>query len=358
MTPNRSTGLVPDVRKIAVLRANGIGDFIFALPALEALRAAYPGASITLLGKAWHAELLKDRPGPVDRVTVVPPAAGVGEPENASEDRAELEAFFARMAEERFDLALQCHGGGRYSNPFVHLLGARVSAGLKTADAAPLSRSFPYVYWQNEIFRYLEIVKLVGATPVSFIPRLTVTEADCEASRLVVPVDDRPLAALNPGASDPERRWPPERFALVGDALAAAGARVVMTGAAWDQPLAAAIAGAMRADAEDVTGRLSLGGLAGLLSRCAVVVSNDSGPLHLARAVGAATVGIYWCFNAINAGPIEVAYHRSMISWNVSCPVCGIDRAHARCDHHPSFVAEVSPDAVIAAAMELLEMAR
>jgi len=185
-----------------------------------------------------------------------------------------------------------------------------------------------------------------------------VTEADREASRLVVPDGDRPLVALNPGAGDPERRWSPERFAAVGEALAAAGARVVITGAEWDRPFATTMTQHMRENVEDVTGQLTLGGLVGLLSRCAVVISNDSGPLHLARAVGTATIGIYWCFNAINAGPIETAYHRAMISWTVSCPVCGINRAHFRCDHHPSFVAEVSAEAVTSAGMELLEMVR
>jgi ADP-heptose:LPS heptosyltransferase len=63
---------VPGVRRIAVLRANALGDFIFALPALEALRAAYPQAEIVLLAKKWHATFLQGRPGPVDRVVVVP----------------------------------------------------------------------------------------------------------------------------------------------------------------------------------------------------------------------------------------------------------------------------------------------
>ncbi|HYZ14740.1 MAG TPA: hypothetical protein VE591_00005, partial [Candidatus Acidoferrum sp.] len=59
---------VPDARKIAVLRANAIGDLVFSLPAFDALRAAYPDAEITLLGLAWHAEFLRERPSLVDRV--------------------------------------------------------------------------------------------------------------------------------------------------------------------------------------------------------------------------------------------------------------------------------------------------
>src|SRR5690348_10416996 len=102
---------VPEVRKIAVLRANALGDFIVTLPALEALRAAYPGAEIVLLAKPWHAALLEGRPGPVDRVVIVPPAHGVGIGPDEHEDPESLDAFFEAMEGERFDLALQLYGG-------------------------------------------------------------------------------------------------------------------------------------------------------------------------------------------------------------------------------------------------------
>jgi ADP-heptose:LPS heptosyltransferase len=63
---------VPDVQKIGVLRANSLGDYLFTLPALDALRAAYGDAEIVLLGAPWHARELAGRPGPVDRVLVAP----------------------------------------------------------------------------------------------------------------------------------------------------------------------------------------------------------------------------------------------------------------------------------------------
>src|SRR5947209_2394584 len=116
--------VVGGVRKIAVLRANALGDFIVALPALDALRATYPDAEIVLLAREWHAEFLHNRPGPVDRVIPVPAVPGIGSAPDEPVDEVALAAFFHEMQAERFDLALQLHGGGRNSNPFILRLRA------------------------------------------------------------------------------------------------------------------------------------------------------------------------------------------------------------------------------------------
>lgn len=221
---------IEHVRKIAVLRANALGDYIFTLPALDALRAAYPNAEITLLGLDWHAGFLENRPGPVNRVIVIPPCRGIRDKAGEAEDPAELDRFFEAMTRERFDLALQLHGGGRYTNPFVRKLNAGLSVGLKTADAAPLDCWLPYVYYQHEVLRYLEVVSLVGAHPIRLEPLLSVTESDLADAEHAVPATHKPLVALHPGAGDPRRRWPPDKLAAVGDALARLGAHVVVTG--------------------------------------------------------------------------------------------------------------------------------
>src|SRR6478752_5112558 len=107
---------LPDIHKIAVLRANALGDFIFTLPALEALRKTYPQAEIVLLGLPWHASFLAQRPSPIDRVIIVPPYEGVSSEWPCAvpqqNNSTEVASFFACMQQEHFDLAIQIHGGG------------------------------------------------------------------------------------------------------------------------------------------------------------------------------------------------------------------------------------------------------
>ena len=162
-----------NIRKIAVLRANALGDLMFSLPALDALRAAYPHAEIVLLGQPWHARFLTGRPGPVSRTVAVPPSQGVYVERDgrANEDPAELDAFFGRMRAERFDLAVQLHGGGRYSNPFLLRLGARLTAGPQTPDAPPHDRTVPTFSGKHEFWLGW------GSCPLSGRPAVTWSHA-------------------------------------------------------------------------------------------------------------------------------------------------------------------------------------
>jgi ADP-heptose:LPS heptosyltransferase len=348
--------LVQGVERIAVLRANAIGDFIVSLPALEALRAAYPDAELTLLACDWHRDFLAGRPGPVDRCVPVPPSVGVRD-DRPPAPPAAVEAFLADMRARRFDLAVQLHGGGRHSNRFVRGLGARVTIGSRGPDAPPLDRWVPYTGYQPEVLRFLEVVGLAGAAPVTLEPRIQVTAADrAEAARALSEGGrDAPLVALHPGAKDPRRRWPLEKLAGVGAELAAKGARLLVIGDAGERELAARVVAGLGGQAADLSGRLSLGGLAALLQRCTLLVGNDSGPVHLAGAVGTATVAVYWCVNLLNAGPLSRTRRRALVSWRQHCPLCGADATRGGCPHPASFVAEVEAAEVAAEALDLLE---
>lgn len=349
--------LVPGVSSIAVLRANAVGDFVVALPALTALRRAYPHATITLLGRDWHADFLRLRPSPLDDVIVLPPSIALGSPCGPRRrSRREADAMLARLRERRFDLALQLHGGGRYSNPFLLGIGARVTAGLRAPGTARLDRCLPYRGAHPEVLRLLETVALVGACGYDLEPRIATTALDhAEAASVLPPDDERPLVVLQPGCTDPRRAWPPESFAAVGDAYARRGALVVLNGTAAEAARLDAVAQAMKQPCRQLAGTLSVGGLLGLLSRARLLVSNDTGPAHLARAIGVPSVTICSIANHASYGPMSSDRHAVALSTQLHCPRCGQLNVDTRCPHDDSFVASVKPQRVLALAEPLWE---
>ncbi|MDQ0863181.1 glycosyltransferase family 9 protein [Arthrobacter globiformis] len=381
------------ISRIAVLRGGGLGDLMFALPAVAALKAAYPDASVTLLGTPVHAELLSQTVGPVDETVILPFSEGV---RPGPEDDDELERFFAGMRARNFDLAVQLHGGGRYSNPFLLRLGARHTVGTRTADAARLERTVPYLYYQHEPLRALEVAGFAGAPPGELEARL---QALPEFRRQLeqellgnggpghgngAPGNHRVLV-IHPGASDERRRWPAERFAAVARKAADDGFRVYVVGDSSEKELAETVVELaaepsgtaqsgtgqsgtgqigrgqsqdVRPAVESLAGKLSLGELAALLAGSAVVVANDSGPRHLAQALGTPTVGIFWAGNAINAAPLGRSMHRIHLGWATRCEVCGVDVTQVgwtapRCPHDESTVKAVEPSEVYEDVLQL-----
>ena len=371
------------VSRIAVLRGGGLGDLMFALPAVASLKAAYPGASVTLLGTPVHAELLSQTAGPVDETVILPFAEGV---RPGPEDDGELERFFADMRTRNFDLAVQLHGGGRYSNPFLLRLGARHTVGTRTPDAAPLERTVPYLYYQHEPLRSLEVAGFAGAAPVELEARLQVLpefRQQLAQDKAVETLDgaargNHRMLVIHPGATDPRRRWPAERFAAVARRAADDGFRVYVVGDSSEKELAETVvelavehpadgpavdppsgrAGVESPGVASLAGKLSLGELAALLADSTVVVANDSGPRHLAQALGTPTVGVYWVGNAINAAPLGRSLHRIHMGWATRCEVCGVDVTQVgwtapRCPHDESTVKAVEPSEVYEDVLQL-----
>lgn len=350
--PEPPEPLLPDVRHIVVLRPNALGDYVFALPALHALRDSYPAARITLLGKPWHADFLHGRPGPVSDVIVMPPLPGIGAPPDGPtpESARQLVAALRNMG---IDLALQMYGGGAYSNAFVASLGAKTSIGATTPGAPALDRTIAYSQLANRRIELLQIAALAGARPRLVSPELEVTAADrALADRILPHQAGARLVVVHPGASDPRRCWPPAGFAAVADALADAGAHIVISATDAEADTARSVVQHMRHRPIDLTGRLPLAGLCGLLDRAELIVSNDTGPLHLALALGKPAVGVFWLTNIIESCPLAQHLLRPALSMRVHCPVCGEQNLHTRCAHDASFVADVGHDEVIALALE------
>ncbi|HEY9028946.1 MAG TPA: glycosyltransferase family 9 protein, partial [Burkholderiaceae bacterium] len=164
---------------------------------------------------------------------------------------------------------------------------------------------------------------------------------------------DAPLVVVHAGASAPSRRWPAQRFGAVADALAREhGARVVFTGSAEESALVAEARMAMRAPSLSLAGRLSLGELGALIARADLLVGNNSGPAHLAAALGTPVVDVYALTNPQHT-PWQVPAR--VLSRDVDCRGC----LKSRCPQgHHRCIAEVHVGEVAAAAVSLLEAAR
>ena len=347
--------LVPNVSKIALLSAKAIGEFSFTLPAVASLKDAYPDSEIVLLAKSWAKRFFEGRPGPIDRAAVIPGIEGLMLPDEALSSEAEVEAFYAAMRAESFDLAVQIHGPGAHANPQVSLLGARLTAGCHGVSALQLERSLPHLSTQHEVFRWLDVVAQVGAQGMPTEAVLTLTKEDEAAAADALPASAGELVALNPGSFLRRQQWPVEKFTSLARRLVERGAQVVLLGSAADAPLAASVQEELQGQVIDLTGKLTERALAGVLVRCRLVVGNDSDALRLAQALQTPTVGIYWSRTLMNVGPLRQDRHRVAVAWSSACPTCGVDLTQDRCDHEDSLVAGVLEEEVLRDVLELLD---
>ncbi|MCW3111207.1 MAG: glycosyltransferase family 9 protein, partial [Segetibacter sp.] len=279
-----------NIQKIAILRANALGDFIVTLPALNALRNAYPDAEIVLLAKSWHQHFLIKGRSPVDRVIVVPVKKGIRNENGQVENENEVEIFIKQMQEERFDVVFNFQGNGISANPFIKRFGAKLTVGLTCEKAEKPDRSIDYYYYQSEVIRFLEVVKLIEATTSEIEPSLNVLAQDKEEVKGFMSIlKNKPYVVLHPVAMDTRRMWPLENYARLADELKQRHFEIVFTGATEDKQVIDDIIYNMNYTAINACGNFSLGGLAAVLSEASVMISADTGPLHLARAVNTPT---------------------------------------------------------------------
>ncbi len=361
------TGIIPNVKKIAVLRALVLGDLIFALPALEALTNAYPEAEIVYLGHEWHKSYLPGRVPGIDRVETFSRSKVDYEDLGFLIDPREAEGFFARMRAEHFDLAIQLQVSGTNANPFIQRMHPRVSIGsreLGKREAVPLDRWIPYEYYQNEVARLLEVVGLAGAKASAPFPRLKVLDLDLEAARRSLGRIGGPFVVLHTGARDIRRCWTKPKFAQVADELKRSGLEVVLTGLSIDEERTEAIEGLMEETPINLVGKLSLPALTGLLSQARLVISNDTGVLHLALAIGTKAVGLFWVEYISKSLPLSSQNFVPLIGWDRRCPLCGafLDKFETvrvdpdrPCEHMASFIDTITVEEVLTAAKRLLE---
>jgi ADP-heptose:LPS heptosyltransferase len=301
-------------RSVALLRALQLGDLLCAVPALRALRAAWPRATITLIGLPWAEGFARRFASYVDEFVAFPGYPGLPE-QPPQVDK--LPAFFARMRARGFDLSVQMHGSGMVTNEVIELLGARQSAGFRPANGHASDREhfLPYPETLHEVRRILALLLHLGLPVPDEALEFPLTDADFrEADALpgVARLVPGRYVCLHPGARHAHKRWAPERFAAVGDALHDAGFDVVLTGSAAEQPITRAVAQAMRAPALDCASDVSIGALAAVLARARLLVCNDTGVSHVACGLGLPSVVVFFATDPSRWAPLDATRHRAI----------------------------------------------
>jgi ADP-heptose:LPS heptosyltransferase len=352
---------INNVNKIAVLRAGALGDFIVALPALKAIRLAYPEAELVLLGRPWQEKFLVENRAYIDRVIVIPARKGIRD-ENFEDDNATLHSFYKKMQAENFDIAVNMQGNGISANSFINALNAKCTAGLTSKNAATLNRSIDFYYYQSETIRYIEVAKLLGITCFDLEPEIKILKQDEDEVAPIIHELKKPFIVLHPFAMDVRRMWPLKNYSVLAEKLKLENFDIVFSGSSEDRKDTDSIIRATNCEAHNVCGGLSLGGLTGLLSKAALVIGADTGPLHLARAVQTPTVSMHWAPNLINWGPVTRSIHHPVVSWQMQCPLCGETpndpypfEPKTNCDHAVSFVKNITVEQVMEAARSLLQ---
>jgi heptosyltransferase II len=309
---NRGLAALPRKTRLWIRLPNWLGDVVMALPLLRALRASRPDAQITLLAKAPFCPLL-ELSGLADRVLPLPPPG----PRRflhfwrlrhdypdcfllfPTSFRSDLEAWLTRCR-QRFGLARP----GRRRPLLTH--GWKVPGHFDEKS-------------QHQIKLWEEYLRSFGLNaPPDFAPLVPAL------SRLPSAKSDIPIIGLICGSeNDPGKRWPVACWRALVTQLAARkpDARFRLFGTANDQPVTSAVARDLSAAVEDLAGRTDLTAFAARLTECAVLITNDTGGMHLANALGVPVLALFGPTNPQRTGPVFRAPVR--ILQPPGCPATG-----------------------------------
>jgi ADP-heptose:LPS heptosyltransferase len=290
------------VRAVAVAKFFGMGSILQATPLLRALRSRFPDARLVFVTARANAPLMERLPC-IDEVLYVDDAGGWALVSTT------LRTLLA-LCRRRIDLYLDLEVYSAYASLISVLCLARNRFGFyrySTAFKRGLCTHLIYFNARQPIRTiYLQLGLAAGALPVDpdALGPLEVRAADrASLARILDPASGAGAApryvVVNPNASDLllERRWPAERFGAVIESLAADGERIVLTGASSEAPhvagLVARLTPAARERVVDSAGKLALGELLALLEGAALVITNDTGPMHMAIALGRPTLCLF-----------------------------------------------------------------
>jgi ADP-heptose:LPS heptosyltransferase len=349
-------------RRILVLRLERIGDLLMTLGALESIRATWPQARIHLAVGSWNVDVARQLPW-IDHVEPLdaPWLARDGEAAGV----AELLRRTRRWRRERFELAMNLEGDIR-SNLLLGLSGARMRVGFAMAGGGSvLTDVVRYDPRAHSDENTRAVVRAAAARlgaaavePPAAWPRFSLPAANGErAVGLLERGGARTMIGLHAGGGRAIKQWYPERFGQAVARIAErVGATIVLTGTDQDRPLVDEARAAIPAALEviDLAGPLDLLTLAAVLSRLALYVTGDTGPMHLAAAMGTPVVGIFGISDPARYAPLVP--HRRIVRIDLPCSPCNRVRLPPeRCRGHvPDCLEGIGADMVARAGLDLL----
>jgi ADP-heptose:LPS heptosyltransferase len=272
-------------------------------PVIRALSRTYPEAKITLMvGAESTATLFRNDPR-ILRVMI------------HERSRTAVFTTWKKIRKERFDLVLNF----QRSNFRTWLL---VTAALPCRVLVYRKERQRHIH---AVVNYLETLAPLGIPAIDLQLELFLDDASREFAQDLFTangLDDRPVIALNPGATHAVNRWPTNRFAELADLIAQTlPAKVLVIGGPNDAALAGEIIARSHSKPPTIAGRTSLLQLGAVLERCSLLVSGDTGPLHMATAVGTRVIALFGAADPDRTGPMGTG-HRIVRAPAVACVPC------------------------------------
>ncbi len=281
-------------KRILVVRTDRIGDVLLSTPVLDALRAAYPNAYIAMLVSSQTKDVVCGNPF-LDEVIVY-------DKECLQKGWIASMKFSLALRKKRFDVALVLHPTNRahlvvWGAAIPRRIGYDRKLGFLLTDRLLHRKQEGAKHELEYNFDILQQLGIAYAGQKPFMPLQQSSElwADALFSNANINIH-KPIIALHPAASDLYKTWPSERFAETADTLVkTCGATIIVVSGPKkvDLDLARQTIERMRHSVIDVSGKTSVSQLASLLKRCHLLISNDSGPVHIATAVGTPVISIF-----------------------------------------------------------------
>lgn len=301
-----------EIKNVVIFRALQLGDMLCSIPAIRALRFAFPDAHITLAGLPWAKALVARFPFYFDEFIHFPGYPGLPEQEFKPD---EVVAFLDQVQRRKFDLALQMQGNGSVVNPMVELFGARITAGFCLPGHYPANSPYfmPYPEGIHEVERHLALMNFLGVPSKGTDLEFPLNDADfADLAAANLPITPENYVCVHPGSRGSSRQWAPANFARLADFCHEQGLSVVITGTQEEMPLVEEVMKHMEQPAINAAGRTSLGAMGALIQNAFALISNCTGVSHVAAALKVPSVVISLDGEPERWGPMNKELHRTI----------------------------------------------